>query len=266
MPLPSMLRNRRASVTENMTSTFRSLHIGNPCGSGAGLEGCERGIVYTRFSDIPAREVVSCADFWERLVDALGPDFEFEGIHTNGLWGLVFAGGWTTADPPAGRGGKLQGGPPEAGCEYRTSDGLPPADADAAKPMPDFPERRKGAPAFIIFTAVANDHLYGGTFTFCDANANPTPQSYIEYKLVDEHERERLRPFNEDLAVYVIRKRLCRWAREGYRAAGSVPSADEGDMAEFKSLQVSSCVLGLMGDAMETYQGDTWEEEYDIYF
>ncbi|KAF6805408.1 hypothetical protein CMUS01_14615, partial [Colletotrichum musicola] len=69
-----ILRNRRASVTENMTSTFRSLHIGNPCGSGAahaanaGLEGCERDIVYTRFSDIPAREVVSCADVWERLV------------------------------------------------------------------------------------------------------------------------------------------------------------------------------------------------------
>lgn len=305
-----MIRNRRTSITENMTTTFRNLRLGRQRrGSLAGAgehDGCQRDIVYARFSDIPAREVVSCADVWGRLADVLGPRFEFEGIQTNGLWGLVFAGGWTTADQ-AGERPQL---PPRDLSRLLVEVGTwkddlpkpvvsPPSPPPSSlpslpseltgleKPIPDFPGRRKGAPAYVIFTAIADGHLYGGTFTFCDADTNPAPQSMIDYKLLegddadppvssrvlaravarfDDHERERLQAFNEDLAVHVVRKRLCRWAREGYRAARSVPASDEADMAAFASLQVSNTVLGLMCDASEALGGDNFEEEYDVYF
>ncbi|KAF9869586.1 hypothetical protein CkaCkLH20_12979 [Colletotrichum karsti] len=271
-----MPSSRRLSWNGEFPENFQLLRIGRrESTSTSRYHGRERGIVYRHHNEVPTREIAACGDVWEKLGQTLGPNFKFEDVNVNGLWDLVFEDGWTTADSV----GKRPFPAPRDDSQLVVMVGrwkahLPKASAD----MPDIAERRRWAKAFVKFSCINDGHSFSSTFMFCDRWGHEAPQSYIDFdysehanyfgkavEKFEKHEVNRLKTYNEDLAVYIVRRRLQVWAQHGFKlpCAGPYSRDDEdvrtyrddaADMEEFRGLAWPLGTLQLMANALTQFE------------
>ncbi|KAK1635069.1 hypothetical protein BDP81DRAFT_450828 [Colletotrichum phormii] len=233
--------------------------------------------IYVRFECVPHREVIACNDIWQTLGSATE---SYIGCNrTKGLWDTVFAGGWTTAHPV---GDLPKPGPRDddavmVRCGVWRKD-LPEISSESPKDffhltVTDYKSlsseidigrlanHLKGASAYVKFTR--GTHPLEARFTFCDSWGQDAPEDSIKYDgdghisthiylaraahLFDEHKRARLEKYNQELAVYIFRRRLQFWLSEGFLRT----MATMGGVARGMEAQAASTVVLLPRDDEE---------------
>ncbi|KXH42400.1 hypothetical protein CSAL01_04892 [Colletotrichum salicis] len=187
-------------------------------------------VIYVRFECIPYRMAIACNDIWQTLGSATE---SYIGCNrTKGLWDTAFAGGWTTAHPV---GDLPQPGPRDddavmVRCGVWRKD-LPDISVNRHRPPRKPPKRRpRLGQVHPRYTPLKV------RFTFCDSWGQDAPEGSINYdgdgnirthiflaraaRLFDEHERSHLEKYNQELAVYMVRRRLQYWVSDGCLRTG----------------------------------------------